>query len=387
MPIIKSILSSDLYKFTMGQAVNHKFPNAWAGYVFINRGGTKFSEEEYREIVHEINNMQFLSLLPNESLWFSKTCPYLNPVYLDWLKSYRYNLQEVDVSFDNGDIKIRIEGPWYRTIYWEVPLMAIISEVYNRNNKQPIENDVYNAHDKICTLSNNGCKVADFGTRRRFSQQHHFNIVKRCAEVPGFVGTSNVDLARKFNIKPIGTQAHEWFMFHGAVYGYCQANVTALKNWIDTYQGQLGIALTDTYTSDNFFKVFTHYYAHLFDGIRQDSGDPCEFAEKAIKHYKQIGIDPQTKTIVFSDGLNVDKVLELNKKFANRIRCSYGIGTNLTNDIYNGAKPLNMVIKMTRCKIRKKDNWISAVKLSDTKGKHTGNPISIKGCKRVLGIE
>jgi len=397
--IIKSILDTDLYKLTMGQAIAQKFPHAKAQYKFINRGGTKFLRSTARELKQEIQNMASLKLSANEKDWLRANCSYFNPVYLDFLAGYKYDPSEVDVRFYStsseddgsdmalGDIDITITGPWYRTVYWEVPLMAIVSELYNRNSKQPSYCDIETVVEKSKTLTSNECFFADFGTRRRFSQQHHDKVVKTLDKQMGtFVGTSNVHLAMQYQVKPIGTQAHEWFMFHGAKYGYREANRIALKNWVDVYHGSLGIALTDTFGTDDFFKSFGSKYSKLFDGIRHDSGDWNTFAKTTIAHYLKKNINPNTKTIVFSDGLNVKKVLEINKAYDRRIKCSYGIGTNLTNDIKDGAKPLNMVIKMTSCKPYEEHNWLPVVKLSDDKGKHTGASEEIELCKKTLRL-
>jgi len=391
MKIIRSILDNDIYKFTMGQAVNQKFPNAWAKYKFINRGGTKFTESEHAEIALNIDRLSDLWLTENEFEWLKGTCPYLSPVYLDFLREYSYDQNEIKITLDKetGELSVEIEGPWYRTIYWEVPVMAIISEVYNRTSKQPKGIDLLVANEKAKILGREGCKFADFGTRRRFSALHHKNVVKelkkwRSPFDGGFIGTSNVSLAHRLGVKPIGTQAHEWIMFHGAQYGYCPANYLALQNWREVYGNQLSIALSDTYGSDDFFESFTKNYSQQFDGVRHDSGDPYGFAEKAIAHYKKHKIDPKTKTIVFSDGLNVDKIVEIQKAYGHMINCSYGIGTNLTNDIVDGADPLNIVIKMTHCKERPEDPWTKVVKLSDEPGKHTGDPKEIEHCKRAV---
>jgi nicotinate phosphoribosyltransferase len=201
---------------------------------------------------------------------------------------------------------------------------------------------------------------------------------------PNFVGTSNVHLANQFNITPIGTAAHEWFMFHGAKYGFQMANELGLKHWSDVYNGDLGTALCDTYTTNAFLKSFNKRYAKLYDGVRQDSGDVYEFAEKIITHYKKLGIDPLSKTIIFSDSLDVYKAKEINDWCKGKIKCSFGIGTNLSNDV--GVTPLNMVIKMTAAKINEDSPWIPTIKLSDTPGKHTGDKKMIDVCKYLLNI-
>ena len=197
-----------------------------------------------------------------------------------------------------------------------------------------------------------------------------------------FVGTSNIHLAMKHNTTPIGTMAHEWISFHAAKYGYRMANLKAMEAWTDVYNGWLGTALPDTLTSDDFFRVFDPFYAKLFDGVRHDSADPIEFGEKVIDHYLKLKINPLNKTIVFSDGLNVNETIRIFNRFNGRIGISFGIGTNFTNDV--GAKPLNMVIKIFGCKMSMFEPWINCVKLSDVSGKHTGDAEEIELCIKTV---
>ena len=199
-----------------------------------------------------------------------------------------------------------------------------------------------------------------------------------------FVGTSNVYFAYKYNITPIGTHAHEWFMFHAAKYGYKMANHLSMENWTDVYRGDLGIALSDTFTTEVFFKSFDKKFAKLYDGVRHDSGDPIEFADKVIAHYEKLGIDPKSKAIVFSDSLNPEKAVKIKDHCRSKIKCSFGIGTNFSNDV--GVKPLNMVIKMVEAKPEGED-WHHTIKLSDSKGKYTGNVDEIEMAKHVLNIK
>ena len=198
-------------------------------------------------------------------------------------------------------------------------------------------------------------------------------------------GTSNVYFAMKYDLIPMGTHPHEWFMYHGAHFGYRAANALALENWVDVYDGYLGIALTDTYTSDNFFSSFETKYAKLFDGLRWDSGDPFEFTEKALAHYQKHRVDPKSKTIVYSDALDLEGVKKI-KAFVNgRLHDVYGIGTYLTNDV--GVTPLNMVIKLFECRPKGSEEFLPAVKLSDVEGKHTGYPDEVDLCLRMLRLK
>ena len=251
-----------------------------------------------------------------------------------------------------------------------------------------IEQRHKNNQKKAALFNYSSVKVADFGTRRRYS----FDIQKEMVEdlnnrmTKGlFVGTSNVYLAYLFNLTPIGTEAHEWFMFHAAKYGFQIATELSLKHWADVYNGSLGTALADTFTTEAFLKGFSMRYAKLYDGVRQDSGDVYEFAEKMINHYKKLGIDPLSKMIVFSDSLDPEKAKDINDWCRGKIKCSFGIGTNLSNDV--GAIPLNMVIKMTAVKPSSDDEWIPTIKLSDVSEKHTGDSKMIEVCKYLLNIK
>ena len=386
--MIISILDNDFYKFTMQNAVISLFPKAKVKYEFINRDNTKFPDGFDIELKTYINNMGKLSLTQSEQEYLADKYYFLPPTYLDFLNGYRYNPDEVDVSMRNGELKISVEGYWYRTILWEVPLLAIVSELYFIKTRQKTlnKNEIADiARQKARRFDKLGVRVADFGTRRRFSLDNHDLVVKEMSKYgkTSFTGTSNVFLAKKYNISAIGTHAHEWFMFHSAKYGYTMANKLSLEHWSDIYRGDLGIALSDTFTSDVFFNAFDTKLAKLFDGVRQDSGNPLEFADKTINHYKKLNINPLSKTIIFSDSLNPDKVEEITNYCKDRIKISFGIGTNLTNDV--GVRPLNIVIKMTAAK-PEGQKWFNTIKLSDDLGKITGENSTVKLCKDVLGI-
>ncbi|MBN2802115.1 MAG: nicotinate phosphoribosyltransferase [Deltaproteobacteria bacterium] len=383
--MIRSILDNDLYKFTMQQAVHVLYPRAMAKYVFINRAGTIFPDGFANRLSAEIKKMESLRLTDEELSYLKDRCYFLTPVYLDFLRHYRYDSGEVKVAVENGSLSIGVEGPWFRTILWEVPLMAMVSELYFEMTKPSIESkeqQIINNIAKTTSLRNANVKFADFGTRRRFSALTQENLLRDILSVKGntLTGTSNVYFAMKFNIKPIGTHAHEWFMFHAAQNGYRLANKTALDNWINVYKGNLGIALTDTYTTDTFLQAFNSVNARLFDGVRHDSGDPVSFTDKMVNHYRELRIDPMTKTIVFSDGLNVSEAIRIRQYCEGKINSSFGIGTTLTNDI--GPKALNMVIKLSECCSHVNSPWIPVVKLSDVEGKHTGTKDELDLCIR-----
>jgi len=388
--IINHILDDDLYKFTMQQAVVKKFPRAKVKYAFINRGETEFPEGFAEELRKQVKMMETLALTKDQKSWMGKKCYYLDPTYLDFLYGYRFDSSEVGIIQEGTSLKISIDGYWHRTILWEVPLMALISELFFMMTGEMFwdkEKRSKNNNDKKMLFRLNGIHFADFATRRRASFDIHDEFVEQMYSVHGnsnFVGTSNVYFAYKYNITPIGTHAHEWFMFHAAKYGYKMANHLSMENWTDVYRGDLGIALSDTFTTEVFFKSFDKKFAKLYDGVRHDSGDPIEFADKVIAHYEKLGIDPKSKAIVFSDSLNPEKAVKIKDHCRSKIKCSFGIGTNFSNDV--GVKPLNMVIKMVEAKPEGED-WHHTIKLSDSKGKYTGNVDEIVIAKHILNIK
>lgn len=381
--MIQSILDNDLYKFTMQQAVHMLYPRAEAQYEFTNRGLTSFPDGFALAVKKNIEKMADLRLSKDQKAFLKKTCYFLTPVYLDYLESYTYDPGEVIIHQDKDRLILHIKGLWYRTILWEVPLMAIISETFFKiTNQKPVSVKERNRinRDKARKLGANDVKFADFGTRRRFSSQNHEILIRDLVSHKNHTlnGTSNVHFAHQFHIKPIGTLAHEWFMFHAVLHGYQMANSSAQDAWVSVFHGDLGIVLPDTYTTDVFFSTFDTFYAKLFDGVRQDSGDPFLFIDKIIAHYKKLHIDPSTKTIVFSDNLDVEKAIQIHRHCNGRIRDAYGIGTNLTNDV--GVTPLNIVIKLSKARVCADKPWRNTVKLSDDIGKLTGDLEELKTC-------
>jgi nicotinate phosphoribosyltransferase len=386
--IIKYFTDNDLYKFSVMLAIQKLYPKAMVRYRFFNRGETDFPEGFAETLKAEVKKMAKLKLSKQEKQFIEKRCYFFDPVFIDFLEGYTYNPEEVIISQTGGKLEILIEGYWYRTVLWEVPLMALISELYFRiTGIAPAENFIDKTVSKAKNLKHLNADYSDFGTRRRFSFDVHDKVVETLKENSGdnFKGTSNVYLAMKHYTIPIGTMPHEWFMYHGAVYGYRAATAKALEAWVDVFQGSLGITLTDTYTSDMFFRSFGLKHAKLFDGVRCDSGDPIEFADRVVEFYKKNRIDPASKTLVFSDALNVEEVERIKKHVANRIHDTYGIGTFFTNDV--GATPLNMVIKLTQVKINPESDYFDAIKLSDVRGKNTGDSNEIKIAKLTLNID
>jgi len=361
MPIIKSMLDNDLYKYSMQAAVLEYRQHVPVKYVFKNRRPEgKFNKAFMTGLNQELESMSEVAAKDEELQWFQDTCPFMTDQYMEYLRNYRYNPADISAKLVDGDLQLEINGSWDRTILWEVPLMSVISELYFTHC------DTNWAHDEIAqanALIEKGnrlkdCSLADFGTRRRRSHNMQDLVVRTLKQFPKFAGTSNVHLAHKYGVKPIGTMAHEWIMGISALEGLRFANRQALNIWSKVFRGRLGVALTDTFGTGAFFEDFDDYLARLFDGVRHDSGDALVFARKVISHYKKLGIDPKTKTIVFSDGLDVDTALQIQKELDGLVRISFGIGTHLTND-YAGSKALNMVIKLWSC------NGVTVVKLSD----------------------
>ncbi len=386
---LNSILDNDFYKITMQNAVVKLFPGSIVKYEFINRGKHQFPEGFDVALREAVNKMAELKLTKEEKKFMARTCPYIDLPYLDFLEGYHYDPSEVKIHQEGSNLSVTVEGLWYRTILWEVPLLALISELhYEMNHMERDSNEVVMSKtlEKADALAKLGVTFAEFGTRRRHSHKVQNLVMEALTQKKEstFIGTSNVHFAMKYGVKPIGTHAHEWFMFHAAEYGFKMANELALEHWVDVYRGDLGVALSDTYTTDVFFQQFDKKFAKLFDGVRHDSGDPLEFADKTIAHYQKHGINPLFKYIIFSDGLNLEKVEEITNYCRGKIGISFGIGTNLTNDV--GLKPMNIVMKLIGVQAPNKE-LIPTVKLSDEHGKYTGDPKMIELAKEFLRIK
>lgn len=387
--MIDSIIDTDLYKLTMGQAVMQHFPRAIAKYRFVNRNPDQpISGEMIEEIKQCIEDMSDLRLTFAEAEFLRDCCPYLTPWYVDWLYQFTFDPSQIkifEVKREDGqfDMQLEVEGPWYKTIYWEVPLLAIITGVIMSKQKDiediDIDAQIVLAGKKAETLEAGDCRFAEFGTRRRFSSLVQAEVVATMSSFGNFIGTSNIRFAMDNIVKPIGTMAHEWVQGVSGIHGMWDANKLALELWADTYGGDLGIALPDTFGSGAFFKDFDKSLAKLYDGVRHDSGPPVDFGWRVVGHYEKLGIDPKPKMIVFSDSLNVDKCVRLAQYFKDKIKVSFGIGTHLTNDV-PGTKPANVVLKLVGM-----DNH-HVVKLSDDPGKEIGDSKAIEVAKWMFNI-
>lgn len=369
-PVLHTLLDTDAYKLHMQQAVFHHYHDVHVAAEFRCRGDDLLGI--YADSIREqVDAMQNLALQDDEYHWLCGL-PFFKADYLTWLRDFRYKPEQVTVTNDNGKLNIRLAGPWREVIMWEVPLLAVISELAHRyrSPETGVEQAVASLENKLAAFSTltegldmSRFRLMDFGTRRRFSREVQQAIVKRLQQEPWFVGTSNYDLARRLDLTPMGTQAHEWFQAHQQISpDLANSQRAALAAWLDEYPNQLGIALTDCITMDAFLRDFGPEFAERYQGLRHDSGDPVEWGEKAIAHYEKLGIDPMTKVLVFSDNLDLAKAVDLYRHFSSRVNLSFGIGTRLTCDIPQ-VKPLNIVIKLVEC------NGKPVAKLSDSPGK------------------
>ena len=387
--MIHTILDTDLYKFTTSYAYIKLFPYAMGTFSFKDRDETVYTEAFLSKLKAEVANLANVALTDKELEYMTRNCRFLPRVYWEWLSSFRFQPEKIDIYLDKEHhLNIEITDYLYKSTLYEVPLLAIVSEIKNQT-----QGNVANPEEIICKLSEkvvlsneHQLSFSEFGTRRRFSfdvQDRVISYLKKSAHY--CTGTSNCYFAMKHEMKMMGTHPHEWFMFHGAQFGYKHANYMALENWVNVYDGDLGIALSDTYTSDIFLTNLSRKQAKLFDGVRCDSGNELEFIDKLTARYKELGIDSTTKTIVFSNALDFGKALEIQEYCRGKIRCAFGIGTNLTND--TGFKPSNIVMKLTQCKMNINQEWRECVKLSDDIGKHIGSPEEVRACLYDLRLE
>nr|WP_314772313.1 nicotinate phosphoribosyltransferase [uncultured Porphyromonas sp.] len=391
MAIIRSILDTDLYKFTTSYAYSKLYPRAYGQFRFIDRAKTRYPEGFAELLRQELQQMAELQLTREEAQFLARELPYLPPTYIDFVRGFRFDPDEVHISQDEeGQLSIVAEGLLYRVTLWETPILALVSELYYK--VLGVEPDLAYAEQSIIAkaqrLKEEGITFSMFGMRRRFSSDIEDRVTRLLKEYSGtnFYGTSNVYFAYKHGLRVSGTHPHEWVQFHGAMFGYKMANYMAMEDWINVYDGDLGTVLTDTYTTDVFMQNFSKKHAMLFTSLRHDSGDPLLFADKVIARYRELRVDPQIKYIIFSDSLDAERAIEIAKHCKGRIGTSFGIGTNFSNDVGAGIQPMNIVMKLWKCKMTEKDKWHPCVKLSDVDGKHTGEPEEIDLAQRTLGL-
>ena len=392
--MINSILHNDLYKFSMSNYYIQNFPEASGTFSFHDRNNTEYTPEFVALLKKEFDKLSSLFLQKAEFDWAVKNIPYIPQFYWEWLRSFRYEPNKINMRLDDEKhLHIEVTDKMYKVTFYEIPVLSLVSEVYHKymNHGFQLRGEIEDAviprlDEKIKIAADHNLYFADFGMRRAYNDLTEEVVVKYLKEnCPTFVGTSTVSLAMKCGVKPIGTMAHECFMFQAAVHSPKDANFMVMENWVKTYDGNLGTVLTDTYTVDAFLRNFSMKLAKLYDGVRHDSGDPFEFGDKMIAKYKSYGIDPMSKTIVFSDGLDFSKAAEIKDYFAGRIKVTFGIGTNLTCDM-PGVKPMNIVMKLKECRMNDRQPVYGCVKLSDVPGKAIGRSSDINCYKYQLGI-
>ncbi len=367
--IIESLLDTDLYKFTMMQAVLHHAPGAHVEYRFINRDTTIDLRPYVDEIERQVKHLCQLRFTKSE-LDYLSSYRFFKSEFLEFLRIFQLNSDFINISAGTDNLDIVIHGPWLHTIMFEVPVLAIVSEVYNRTLYPQPNYDEGRRRLQIKVQQVVNAKVgtrfnfSDFGTRRRFSYDWQYEVCQLLQnDLPNnFIGNSNLLLAQQLRLKAIGTMAHEYLQAYQALGPrLADSQKAALQSWANEYRGDLGIALSDIYGIDAFLRDFDLYFCKLFDGVRHDSGDPITWGNKVLTHYRRMRIDAKTKRLVFSDNLTIAKALQLFNYFKNLTNLGFGIGTNLTNDL--GYDRLQIVIKMTRC------NGQPVAKISDATGK------------------
>lgn len=391
--IINHFTDNDLYTFTCQYYILQTYPRAEVRYSFFDRNHTRYPEGFGQLLQEQINAMKDVVITEEEIEFMKKKVYFLPEWYYNFLRGFRFNPSDVHILQDqSGYLSIMIEGKWYSTIMWEMPILSTISELMHILNgdieKVNRDNEYKKILEKSIKALRNGLLLSDMGTRRRFDFQNHYDVVKALAEAkkygeekdyPGkIVGTSNVWFAKEFGLVPIGTMSHQICSFEECVSGIFECNYQVMKKWSDVYDGDLGIFLPDCFGSKVFLSNFSKKMAKMFDGIRIDSGDEREETEKMIEKYQSLGIDPATKSIVYSNALTIDKAIELHEWLNGRMKDSYGIGTHLCADVTNsetGEKfPYsNIVIKLVGMRITELREWHDCVKLSNDKGKTLGN--------------
>lgn len=385
MTTIKSILDTDLYKFSMSYAYFKLYPLAQGVFEFHDRANESW--KEFPEIIEqfrlEVAKLTTLRLTDEEKEYCIKNIPYIPKTYWEWLTTFRFKSEYFEPWLDDENVFNCVAGlpdlPIYETTFYEIATLVIYSRLRNKykgwDEKFNINKALSHFEDKLDYANRNNIPFSEFGTRRRYSFELQEEIIKLIKNKSlTCTGTSNVYLAMKYGLKPQGTVAHEFIMFHAAVFGYKRANYLSLEAWKDIYQGDLGTALIDTFTTPSFLRTLTKQQALLLTGYRQDSGDEYAIGNAIIKRLKEFNIDPKSKVLIFSNALSFDKARDLYEYFNGRIKVGFGIGTDITCDpLIDGFKPTNVVMKLKLCRLSEKDPWENCIKISDNIGKHMGN--------------
>ena len=403
--IIKHFTDNDAYTFSCQYYVLQTYPRAEVEYTFFDRKGTIYPEGFADLLNEQLSYMRNVVITEEEIAFMQKKMYYLPKWYFIFLRGYRFNPNEVTVSqTSEGHLDISVRGKWYSTIMWEMPILSIVSELSHilkgDAQKYDFEREMERAAEKTKKILANGLILGDMGTRRRFSFEHQDNVIRTMKEVyqqggyedtdgfhswtGKFTGTSNVYFAMMYDLIAIGTMSHQLIEFEENVSGIYECNFNVMKKFSDVYDGDNGIFLYDCFGDKVFFSNLSKRMAMMFSGLRVDSGNEEEQTEKIISKYKSLGIDPATKQVVFSNGLNIDRAIEIHKFVNGRMKDSYGMGTFLTCDIEN-CEPMNIVVKLTSMRITEKREWHDCVKLSNDKGKTLGNPEKCAYLLKLIG--
>lgn len=392
---IRSIIENDLYKFSMSYYYQRTTPEGIGTFHFKDRNNLVFTQEYVDALKQELKNLESLALTEDEFSWCLTNISYIPRCYFEWLRGFRYDSSLINVYLDEDrHLQIEVTDNIYKVTLYEVPILATVSEVYNRMyGTGGVDWDYIDAQlaKKTAISNESGLKFANFGMRRRYSREvedHVTEYLTRNAKY--FIGSSTVYFAMKYqsirkDLKPIGTMAHELMMATAAFMGPKEANYYVMQKWNEIYGGAMGTMLPDCFTLDVFLRNFSMDMAKLYDGVRHDSGDPYKFGDKIIAKYESYHIDPSTKSIVFSDGLDFDAALAIQKYFEGRIKVSFGIGTNLTNDVGTESS-LNIVMKLHSFQVNPRQPIYNCVKLSDSPGKELGDPEEVRNYKSILGV-
>ena len=393
--IITHLTDNDAYTFSCLYYILQTYPRAEVEYTFFDRDHTPYPKGFDKLLQEQVNYMPGVVITDEEINFMQRKMYYLPLWFFTFLRGYRFNPAEVTISQDSdGYLSITVRGKWYSTIMWEMVLLPCISELMHRLmghfDRYDAAHEQERTRHKAIRAMQNGLVISDFGTRRRFSFEHQDMVVRTFKEVAdmqgitgpdgafhpwtgAFPGTSNVYLAMKYNLTPIGTMSHQLISFEENVSGVCECNFNVMRKFSDVFDGDYGIYLYDCFGDKVFFNNLSKRMAMMYKGLRVDSGNEEEQLQRIIDRYESLGIDPATKQVVFSNALNIDRAIELHRHTAGRMQDSYGIGTHLTCDI-DGVKPMNIVIKLTRMRITELREWHDCVKLSCDKGKTLGNP-------------
>lgn len=397
--IIKHFTDDDLYKFSMCCAVIDNFPRAQVKYSFVDRDNTVYPDGFAVLLMEQVAMLENVVITDEEIDFMKRKCYYLPHWFYTYLKGYRFSRKWVKAWQDEeGHLSVEFEGSWAETILLEVKVLAIISELYyivtGQDSKFDYEAYYDKTYDKASRLLEAGCVFSDFGTRRRASFDAEETVVRAMKDCSNsrkwngtFVGTSNVYLAMKYDLLPVGTMAHEFVCAIGGMYGPQMANHIAMNLWRNTFRGALGTYLYDSYGWKVFSLNFSEDFANQFKGLRIDSGDNHDQLMRIAEKYRSLGIDPKTKQVIFSNALDTNAAIEIQRYAKDYCQPSFGIGTHFTND-FEDVKPMNIVIKLVAAKITEQWSFYNdTCKISEDMGKHTGKPEVISRFMQALNMK